>query len=242
MNILITGGTSGLGKAVVELMAGGKQHNIWFTYVEINNYKQIALELEEQFDNVIGLEVNFCDSESVEKLCVKLTAIDIDVLINSAYVGIPQTTHFHKIETDEFLKGFENNLIPTIKITKTAIGIFKKKKFGKIINILTESLIGLPPMGYAIYTANKAYLQQLSRVWNKEYSKFNITSNCVLPAYMQTEFAKVDERILDQMIIEHPLKRLLTTKEVAETVQFLVNCSQQINGVNFTINAAQNIS
>ena len=238
MNILITGGTSGLGKSVVELLSQNKENSIWFTYV---NKKQVASELEKQFNNVFGLEVDFCDMESVENLCEELKKIDLDVLINNAYVGLPQTTHYHGIKEEDFLNSFQNNLMPTIKITKTAIEIFKKKKFGKIINILSESLVGLPPIGYAIYTANKAYLQQLSKVWNKEYSKFNITSNCVLPAYMQTDFAKVDERILEQMTAEHPLKKLLTTKEVAETILFLVNSSQQVNGVSLTINAAQNI-
>lgn len=238
MNILITGGTSGLGKSVVEMLSQNKENSIWFTYA---SNKQVASELEKQYDNVLGLEVNFCDMESVERLCVKLMEIDLDVLINNTYVGSPQTAHFQKIEVEEFLNSFRYNLIPTIKITQTAIEIFKKKKFGKIINVLTESLIGLPPIGYGIYSANKAYLQQLSKVWNKEYSKFNISSNCVLPAYMQTDFAKVDERVLEQMTIAHPLKKLLTTEEVAETILYLVNSSQQVNGLNFTINAAQNM-
>ena len=238
MNILITGGTSGLGKSVVELLSQNKENSIWFTFV---TNKQIASELEKQYDNVLGFEVDFCDMESVERLCVKLKEIDLDILINNAYVGDPQTTHFHKIKDEEFLSSFQNNLIPTIKITKVAIEIFKNKKFGKIINVLTESLIGLPPIGYSMYSANKAYLQQLSKVWNKEYAKFNITSNCVSPAYMQTNFTAVDERILEQMTMNHPLKKLLTTKEVADTILFLVNCSQQLNGLNITINAAQNI-
>ena len=238
MNILITGGTSGLGKSVVEMLSQNKENSIWFTYV---NNKQVASELEKQHDNVFGFEVDFCDMERVENLCAKLKEIDIDILINNAYVGAPRTTHFHKIESEDFLNSFTHNLLPTIEITQTAIEIFRKKKYGKIINILTEYLIGLPPMGVATYTANKAYLQQLSKVWNKEYSKFNITSNCVLPAYMQTDFAKVDERILEQMTEDHPLKKLLTTKEVAETILFLVNSSQQVNGLNITINAAQNI-
>lgn len=241
MNILITGGSSGLGRSAVELLSQNKENTIWFTYVDQVNYQKFISELENKYDNFLGFEVDFCDLQSVETFCVKLRDIDLDVLINNAYVGVPRSKHFHKLEVEEFLKSFENNLLPTIKITQAAIEIFKKKKFGKIINILTEYLVGLPPMGIATYSANKAYLQQLSKVWNKEYSKFNITSNCVLPAYMQTKFAEVDERIVEQMTQDHPLKRLLSTKEVAETIQFLVNSSQQINGINITINAAQNL-
>jgi NADP-dependent 3-hydroxy acid dehydrogenase YdfG len=53
--------------------------------------------------------------------------------------------------------------------------------------------------------------------------------------------ASVDERILEKMIETHPLKKLLTTEEVAETIQFMVNAPQQMNGVNIVINSAKNI-
>lgn len=112
---------------------------------------------------------------------------------------------------------------------------------GKIINIITEAILGLPPMGYSIYAANKAYLMELSSVWNKEYTRYNITSNCILPAYMGTPFAKVDDRIVEQMVQEHPLKKLLTPEEVAFGVKFFIDASQQVNGVKLTINVGTKI-
>lgn len=238
MNILITGGTSGLGRASIELLAKEKKNKVWYTYKDVTKAELI----DTKYDNVFGLYADFRNVASIDKLCEDLQILDLEVLVNNAYSGIPQSNHFYKTDPSEFLTAFEDNIIPTIKITKTAIKIFKKKRFGKIINILSEALVGLPPIGYAIYTANKAYIQQLSKVWNKEYSKFNISSNCISPAYMQTNFANVDERIVEHMTSEHPLKKLLTTQEVAETILFLINCSQQVNGVNLTINAAQNIA
>ena len=78
---------------------------------------------------------------------------------------------------------------------------------------------------------------ELSNVWNKEYTRYNITSNCILPAYMQTKFAEVDERIVEQMAKEHPLKKLLNVEEVAQAVKFFVEAPQQVNGVKLPINA-----
>ena len=46
-----------------------------------------------------------------------------------------------------------------------------------------------------------------------------------------------DERILDQMLQEHPLKKLLTTDEVADAVLYLLHASQHVNGTNLIINA-----
>lgn len=241
MNILITGGTSGLGKATIELLAQQPEHQITFTYLATEEFKKVAEDLCQTYNNVKAIALNFCEKESVDSLCSQMKDIDPDVLLNSTYVGKPQTTYFHKIPAEEFLTAFQNNLIPTIKITQAAIEVMKKKRFGKIINIITEAVVGLPPMGYAIYAANKAYLMELSNVWNKEYSRYNITSNCLLPAYMQTSFAEVDPRILEQMEAQHPLKRLLTVEEVAETIKFLIGASQQINGVKLLINGGQNV-
>lgn len=238
MNILITGGSAGLGKATVQLLSEESEHNIWFTYHNENNISLIN-EMLKSISNIHPIRVNFCDTESVNSLCEKIKTIDLDVLINSTYVGAPRTTHFHKIGIDEFVDSFQNNLIPTIKITQTAINIFKKKRFGKIINVLTSYLIGLPPMGVSTYAANKAYLMELSKVWNKEYARYNITSNCLSPEFMQTNFASVDERIVEQMIKDHPLKKLLTVEEVATSIKYLIDAPQQVNGVNLVINAGQ---
>lgn len=236
MNILITGGTSGLGKATVELLVK-HGHRIWTSYLATDEYTNVANEMMAKYENVKAIPLNFCEDDSVDSFCGQLKEWDIDVLVNCTYVGKPQTSYFHKINPDEFLKAFQYNIIPTVKITQAALEVMKKKKYGKIINIITEAIIGLPPMGYTLYAANKAYLMELSNVWNTEYVGYNITSNCILPAYMQTKFAEVDGRILEQMEKKHPLKKLLTPEDVANVVKFFVEATQQVNGVKFPVNA-----
>ena len=101
--------------------------------------------------------------------------------------------------------------------------------------------MNLPPTGFATYVGNKAYLEKISDVINKEYARFNITSNCILPEFMNTGFGNVDSRLVEQAEIQHPLKRLLLPEEVAETVKFFVEASQHVNGVKMPVNAAMNI-
>jgi NAD(P)-dependent dehydrogenase (short-subunit alcohol dehydrogenase family) len=239
MNVLITGGTSGLGKATVELLLKDG-HSVWFSYLPTEDYSETAKALEKNH-KAKGVPLDFCNADSVDGFCMKIAEWNIDVLVNCTYVGKPQTTYFHKIEIEDFLQAFSSNIIPTVKITQATIENMRKKKFGKIINIITEALIGLPPMGYTLYAANKAYLMELSNVWNKEYTRFNITSNCILPAYMQTKFAALDERIIEQMKSNHPLKQLLTPEEVAQAVKFFVDAPQQVNGVKLPINAGMQL-
>jgi 3-oxoacyl-[acyl-carrier protein] reductase len=235
MNILIIGGASGLGKATVELLAQDKKHKIWFTYF---TNQQNADLLKEKYENVIPSFIDLTLTEELDNFCKEINEMNLDVLINSAYVGSPSSSHFHKIDLADFVTSFTNNLIPVIKITQTAIKGFKQKRFGKIINILSSSILNSPPIGYSIYGANKAYLHQLSKSWNKEYIKYNITSNCISPEFMDTGFSNIDERIIEKMTFEHPLKQILTVEEVSSVIKFLVDSSQQINGVNIPINAS----
>lgn len=239
MNILITGGSSGLGKAIVHLLAKINSHKVFFTY---NRHSEEAEAIVRETQAVVALKCDFANADDVCKLEEAIPTFELDVLINNAYVGPSQGTHFHKTDPAFFLRSFEDNLIPTIRITQRAIAGFKKKKFGKIINILTAYLVNVPPMGLSMYTANKAYLLQLSKSWSNEYARYNISSNCISPEFMLTNLsANVDERIIDQMKASHPLKMLLTPAEVADTVISLINASQQVNGTHIVINAGRNI-
>lgn len=239
MNILVTGGSTGLGKSIVNALSDFPENKVFFTF---NKHEKEAQSIVSEKQNVIAIKCDFTNVVEVCELEKKIPLCDLDVLVNNAYVGSAQNAHFHKTESELFLTSFENNLIPTIRITQSAISGFRAKKFGKIINVLTAYLVNLPPIGFSIYTANKAYLQQLSKSWNSEYARYNITSNCISPEFMLTNLSSnLDERVIEQMQSVHPLKKLLTPDEVAESVVYLVKSSQQINGAHIVINAAKNI-
>ena len=131
--------------------------------------------------------------------------------------------------------------MPVIKITQACVKGMRKRKFGKVINIITSYVVDVPPTGFSVYTATKAYIRQLSKSISKELGRFNVTSNCILPDYMQTDFGHVEDFQLEQMKEAHPLKELLKPQEVAEIVCQLLKASQQLNGVEIPINAAQHI-
>lgn len=239
MNLLVTGGSSGLGKVIVEKLASDSNNTIYFTF---NSHSEVAISMTNMYPNVIAWKCNFTDRTDLNNLCNIISDWELDVLINNAYAGKAQGIHFHKHSENDFLNSFEMNVLPVISITQKVLETFCRKKSGKIINILTTSIFNQPPIGYAIYAANKAYIHQLSKSWSKEYQKYGITSNCVSPDYMQTELTSdTDPRIVEQIRLGHPLKKLLTPDEVANCILFLVNTSSQLNGVNIPINAGKSI-
>lgn len=240
MNILVTGGNSGLGRATVEQLAK-EGHKLYFSYLPSEQCTHEAEEMIQADESFTAIPLNFCDKESLDSFCTQVRALEIDVLVNSAYAGKAQGNHFYKTASEDFMVAFQNNVIPTIRITQACLEGMRKRRFGKIINIITSYVLDTPPTGFSVYTATKAYMRQISKSISKEMGRFNITSNCLLPEYMNTNFGKVEDFQLEQMIAAHPLKQLLKPREVAQIIVHLVNSSQQLNGVEIPINAAQHI-
>ena len=238
MRILITGGSSGLGKAIVERCASHTDNYVYFTY---NSKWEEAEQLAQAYDNVEALQLDFTDMSSVDAFTEKIPSLGLDALVNNAWVGNPNGTYFHKTAIEDFERSYRYNVLPLVKITQACISCFRKQKKGRIVTVLTSYLINLPPMGFSVYASTKACIEQLSKCWCKENVRFGITFNCVSPEYMQTSFSHVDERIIEQMEHDHPLKQLLQPQEVAEVIGMLLTSSNQLNGVNIPVNAAQNI-
>ncbi|MDY6987483.1 MAG: SDR family oxidoreductase [Thermodesulfobacteriota bacterium] len=238
MNVLVTGGASGLGRAITRRLGKDKGICLYFTYCDSLVEAQ---KIEQALSNATAMRCDFYSKESVDELTTKMGDMDLDVLVNNAMPGMTEK-HFHKMEADVFCDSFRNAVMPTIRITQCAITLFRKRKFGKIITVLTSALINRPPIGWSEYVANKAYLHSLSKSWAVENAKFNITSNCVSPSLMRTELTKgLDDRIVEDLERNHPLKRLLTTEEAAEALWLLLRATQHLNGANLLINSASDV-
>jgi NAD(P)-dependent dehydrogenase (short-subunit alcohol dehydrogenase family) len=240
MKIIITGGASGLGEAITRRIASAcPDSDLHITY---NNSQSNAIKLSTEFKNITSHKCNFSNIVEVDKFVAQINGINPDVLINNANTTPFLQKHFHKSKPEDYLAGFENDILPLIKITGESILCFRKKKFGKIINISTAALVGKPPVGSSVYIANKAYLEALSRSWATENIGSNITSNCIAPSMMATSLTNgIDERLLNGIVSNHPLKQLLPVNDVADTVLFFILSSQNINGAILTLNAGMDI-
>ncbi len=238
MNILITGGSSGLGESITKCLAASyPEANVFFTY---NSSVENAESLEGQFKNTKALQLNFKNNESVDSIATKIPELCIDVLINNAVTSLTKN-HFHKTNNEVFVNGFTENINPVLKITAAFLKAARVRKSGKIITVLSSITAGAPLTGWAAYTAEKNYLLSMAKSWAAENVQFNIQSNCISPEFMDTPLNKdFDIRLKEEMLKAHPLKRLLTTEEAAETVKFLITASPHINGQNIFLNNGKN--
>ncbi|MFI5151620.1 MAG: SDR family NAD(P)-dependent oxidoreductase [Bacteroidia bacterium] len=233
MKILITGGASGLGEAITRYFAKDEGNQVYFTYCKSADKAGL---LRKEFGNTHALRCDFADTEMLNALCGQIGQINPDLLINNA---IPQLVinHFHKEAPETLLNGFSQNVMPVIKLTQKCLLGFRKQKSGRIINILSAVLSSKPLIGWSQYTAEKSYLHAMSNSWAVENAAFNITSNCISPSFMLTELNSVtDERVVEEIRLRSPLKRLLTVEEVAECAGFLATCTPHLNGVNLVLN------
>jgi NAD(P)-dependent dehydrogenase (short-subunit alcohol dehydrogenase family) len=236
--ILVTGGASGLGLAITKRLAQDSSNFIYFTY---NSSEKSAVELQESLKNTKGIHLDFRDEDAVDQFADRLFALNPDVLVNNGLTGFMQS-HFHKLNASEFLSSFKFNVLPVIKITQSFIVLSRKRKSGRIVTILSSSIINKPPIGWSEYCANKSYLHMISKSWATENRAFGIISNCISPSFMRTNLTKaIDERLIASYIESNPNNSLLDEKEVADAVHFFVFASPQINGTNLLINAASDI-
>ena len=218
MNILVTGASRGIGRAIAEeLQTCGN------VYVTARNTK--ALENL----NVQGFCT--CDlSEDITPLIEFIKSKEIDVLINNAGEYI-----YGAIDSVDFEKAdhiYKTNLIAPTKLIAAAVPYMKEKKWGRIINI--GSISGV--MGEAnasLYSASKAGLLGLTKALALELAEFNITVNTINPGWVETELGMnsiEDSEFSKEEIVECiPQRRFVKPEEVASLVKYLI--SEEAKGI-----------
>ena len=232
--VVLTGGSAGIGKEInLFLLRNG--YEVLFTF---RKSSQSANEIISEFPLAKSYQIDFSNPDEIDNFLKEIQDFQPNILINNFYSGTFIDTYFHKTDPDKFLADFQTNIIPTIQTTQECIKIFRKEKFGRIINILSSSLKN-PAMGTSVYNANKAYLLQMSKSWASENVKFGITSNSVSPAFTMTDFHKdMDGRQVENILASYPLKNNLEGKDIAEFVELCLNGGSHFNGNHLFLDAS----
>ncbi|PIW69832.1 MAG: 3-oxoacyl-[acyl-carrier-protein] reductase [Ignavibacteriales bacterium CG_4_9_14_3_um_filter_30_11] len=222
---LVTGGTRGIGKAIVfDLAANGC--NVIFTYHSSEEAaKSIEKESEKFGIKIIGFKADaskFIDTEkSIQFILEKLG--NLDILVNNA--GITKDNLILRMTEEDFDTVISANLKSVFNYSKLAIKPMMKQRYGRIINISSVvALIGNP--GQANYVASKAGVIGLTKSLAREFASRNITVNAVAPGYVSTDMTKELNEVQKEAIVSQiPLKRIAEPVDIAKVVTFLASPS-----------------
>ncbi len=176
--VLITGGSSGIGKSVGEYLQA-KGFIIYGTSRNPDNYSKSKFPL-------VALDVTKPETISKCVFDVLTQESQIDIVINNAGAGI--TGPIEEIPDAEIKRNFETNLFGPINVIKAILPVMRKQNSGLIINVTSiAGYMGLPYRG--IYSASKGALELLTEAFRMEIKAFNIHMTNVAPGDFATNIA-----------------------------------------------------
>ena len=242
MRVVITGGTSGMGKSAVNLFL--KQG--WKVMIaDLNEEAGAAMlsDLHEQgYEDVYFCKCNVSKDEDVKKL-FEYTMEKMggtDSLINNA--GIWVGGMLHETKDEDWERVFDVDVKAIFLTSKYFVPYMIENKGGTIVN--TASVSGmLGDYNMAAYNAAKGAVVNLVRAMALDYGKFSIRVNNVCPAACATPmFLANDDATVQAFNEANPLKRICTPDEVAKAMYFLASdMSTSCNGVNLQVSGGLDV-
>ena len=232
---LVTGGTRGIGRAIVErLKADGIKVAAGYS-----GNDEAAAECAKSLGIMVvkGNVGNFADCKAAAD-AVAAELGPIDILVNNA--GITRDGMLHKMTYEQWSEVIRVNMDSAFNMTRPVIEGMRDKGWGRIINI--SSINGQKgQMGQTNYSAAKAGLIGFTKALALENAKKGVTVNVICPGYIDTEMvAAVPENVLASIIAGIPVGRLGKGEEIADMVAFLAGeRAGFVTGATLTLNGGQ---
>ncbi len=237
-NVLITGGSRGIGAEIVKAFALSG-HNVYFFY---KNSDESAMKLAK----LTGATAIRCDVGDAGQVTsgintVKKSALSIDILVNNA--GISSIKPFGDISYEEWREMTAVTLDGAFFCTKAVLPDMLSKGWGRIINI--SSMWGSMGASCEVhYSTVKAGLLGFTRALAKELAISNITVNAVSPGFIDTDMnSHLSESEKEEFISSIPAGRAGNPDDVANAVLFLSKDeSSYITGQNIGVNGGYTVN
>lgn len=218
---VVSGATRGIGRAITESLL---QHSCKVVGVYGSNHEE-AKKFQELWpeDQLQLLCCNVADHEQVARFYQELESRHeaLDILVNNA--GVRQDAIVALMNSEQWQQVIDINLSGTFYMSKHAIPLMLKQKYGRIVNITSPSShMGI--QGQANYAASKAGQIGFTRTLAKEVARKKITVNCVSPGFIKTDLL---EDLSDDQLSAYkkmvPMRRFGDVGEVVEAVLFLAS-------------------
>ena len=219
---VVTGGSRGIGKAIVEALARKNVKVIANYNQSEEKAKKLKEELEKENIEIDIFKADVSKREEVKKMIdytIKKYG-KIDILINNA--GIDQEKMFQDITDEDWNNVMKVNLYSVFCTTQEVIPYMINQKNGCIINI--SSIYGINGGSCAVaYSATKAGIDGMTKALAKELGPSNIRVNSIAPGYIDTDMnEKYSEEEREQIKGETPLEKIGKPEDIARCIEWLI--------------------
>jgi 3-oxoacyl-[acyl-carrier protein] reductase len=220
---LVTGGTRGIGRAIV-LAVCGEGADCAFTFTKDRAAAEsLAEEVHRMGRKALPFQLDARDFEGAKVLVdeVKKYFGGLDFLVNNA--GITKDKSLMMMNKEDWSEVIDINLTGVFNTARACIITFLKQKSGNIVNM--SSVSGIHPLpGQVNYAAAKAGVIGFTKSLAKEVAAYNIRVNAVAPGFINTEMtAALSEKSRERFLNMIPLHRFGSSEEVAKAVLFLLS-------------------
>ncbi|MBU3077846.1 SDR family oxidoreductase [Sphingomonas quercus] len=223
--VLVTGGTTGIGRATVALLAAEGAKVLTF-----GRDRATVDAVLSDHDGVAGLAVDVATRAGVEQV---FEAVDaelggIDILIACAALGAEP---IHEMEEDDWRYVIETNLIGYLACARQAIGRMRAAGGGHLLfvgSISTE----IKAAGESVYSATKAGVQAFAETLRKEVAAENIKVSVIQPGSVATPMQECSDEEKREALAGH---EMLHAEEIAEAILFALTRSERADIVNLRI-------
>ena len=218
--VIVTGGTRGIGAAIVELF---QQCNAQVIGTGTNTKELERLNQESKERKTDYIYLDFTSNESVQKFLKFIDKQDrIDVLINNA--GVNRINDINDIDENDWDWINRVNLRGPFLLTRAVSGRMKKQGSGRIVNI--ASIFGVVSKEKRVtYSTTKWGLVGFTKAVALDLAPYNILVNAVSPGFVDTELTRkiLGNKEIEELIDTIPQKRLADAGEIAKSVVFLAS-------------------
>jgi NAD(P)-dependent dehydrogenase (short-subunit alcohol dehydrogenase family) len=236
---LVTGGTSGIGRAVANKLAQTGIHVLVVGRNVERGEKTIA-EIRARGGQADFISSDLRDASSarqVARRAVELGHGRVDILINNA--GVYPFGPTHETTEESFDKVYSLNVkVPYFLVAELAPLMAKRGK-GAIVNLSTM-VADYGASGMSLYGSSKAAINLLTKVWTAEYGPSGVRVNAVSPGPTRTEGTEAMGEGLERLAAEAPAGRPATSDEIAEAIVFLAtDRSSFIQGAKLAVDGGR---
>ena len=219
---LVTGGTKGMGRAIVEsFLSWGA--DVFFVARNADDIARVESELKDHSKNCHGIQADVSRQADREEIVdfVNSQVQKLDILVNNVGTNIRKKTKDYTAE--EFRLIMDTNFTSAFDLSKQLLPLLKAS--GKASVVFNSSVAGINHIRTgSVYGATKAAMIQLAKNLAVEWAEHGIRVNAVAPFYIKTPFVEqilANKEFLQEIHDRTPMKRVGEPQEVADLVTFL---------------------